>query len=240
MLPGVEDQLLALAPYIRKVARQRAQQQQQQQQINSSRIEPLATLDIGLEPCRKWTVPLLPDGPRRLDDPKLLVTAAATGGASPSVLSDLADMTSAEEWQSLGKKISTVSIGDSGGGNSAGQLTADTDGQTVTAPCKRALEQLLTEKRRECAVQAAYNDTLRQEGRGGGGVSAAAATAGASWRPRGVLVAHLTEHKGPVTGLAAVPDTTLLASTSADGTLRIWDCTKMEGRNIANKVRYIL
>ena len=217
MLPGVEDQLLALAPYIRKVARQRPQQPQP-----TNREEPLAVLHIGIETCRKWTVPLLSDGPRRLDDPKL--TTVNTAG--PTV-SDLADMTAAEEWHSLGKKPASAA-------ENSGQPTADKDGQVVTAPCKRSLEQLLAEKRRECAVQAAYKDSLRQDSSGRGTVAAATATT--AWRPRGLLVAHLTEHKGPVTGLVAVPETTLLASTSADGTLRIWDCTKMEGRNIANKL----
>jgi hypothetical protein len=209
----VEDQLLALAPYIKKVACR------QQQQRTAAREESLACLDIGLDTCRKWTVPLMSDDPR--------MTLGAAGAVT-------------EDWQNLGggggpatdsaaKKMSTAGniISETGGG----QLVADSDGQVATAPCKKSLDQLLVEKRRECAIQMAYRDSLRQEGgRAGAG--------GTARRPRGVLVAHLTEHKGAVTGLVAVPETTLLASTSADGTLRIWDCTKMEGRNIANKVGY--
>ncbi len=209
----MEDQLLALAPYIKKVACR-------QQQRTAAREESLACLDIGLDTCRKWTVPLMSDDPR--------MTLGAAGAVT-------------EDWQNLGggggggpaadsaaKKMSTAGniISESGG-----PLVADSDGQVATAPCKKSLDQLLVEKRRECAIQMAYRDSLRQEGgRAGAG--------GTAWRPRGVLVAHLTEHKGAVTGLVAVPETTLLASTSADGTLRIWDCTKMEGRNIANKVGY--
>ena len=36
----------------------------------------------------------------------------------------------------------------------------------------------------------------------------------------------------------SIPETTLVASTSTDGTLRIWDCAKMEsGKNISNRAR---
>ena len=58
------------------------------------------------------------------------------------------------------------------------------------------------------------------------------------WRPRGVLVAHLAEHTGSVTRVTAVPDTTLMASTSTDGSVKVWDCARMEsGKNVANKAR---
>lgn len=55
------------------------------------------------------------------------------------------------------------------------------------------------------------------------------------WRLRGSLVAHLHEHRGPITKLATIPDSSLFASSSSDGYIRIWDCSKMEGKNIANR-----
>lgn len=57
------------------------------------------------------------------------------------------------------------------------------------------------------------------------------------WRLRGTLVAHLHEHRAAVNRLAVLPETSLFASASADGCIRIWDCSKMEGRNIANRSR---
>ncbi|XP_033341541.2 vacuolar protein sorting 15 [Megalopta genalis] len=57
------------------------------------------------------------------------------------------------------------------------------------------------------------------------------------WRPRGVSVAHLHEHRAAVNRLVSIPDTSLFASSSADGCIKIWDASKMEGRNIANRSR---
>jgi phosphoinositide-3-kinase regulatory subunit 4 len=37
--------------------------------------------------------------------------------------------------------------------------------------------------------------------------------------------------------LVAIPDTPLFASSASDGCIRVWDCGKMEGRNIANRSR---
>lgn len=37
--------------------------------------------------------------------------------------------------------------------------------------------------------------------------------------------------------LVTLPETSFFASASADGCIRLWDCAKMEGRNIANRSR---
>ena len=64
---------------------------------------------------------------------------------------------------------------------------------------------------------------------------------GLGWKPRGILVAHLAEHTSGVTRLASIPDTTLMASTSMDGTLRIWDVAKIESgkNNFAHRARQV-
>jgi len=177
MFPGVEDQILALTEYILKVARSRM----------LSRDFPGA-VDIGLENCKKFTIPLISDGPRREG-------AYETGG---------------EDWLVEGR----------------GKTLEAEQGAGTTAPCRTALNNLINIRRKECYTLAEQRDKCRGEDR-------------VTWKPRGHLVAHLTEHKKSVTGLAVIPETTLFATTSADGTLRIWDCAKMEGRNIANKARQV-
>jgi phosphoinositide-3-kinase regulatory subunit 4 len=61
---------------------------------------------------------------------------------------------------------------------------------------------------------------------GGGGARGAACHA--PWYPRGVLVAHLAEHRRAVTRLAAAPASPFLASASADGSVKVWDCRRLD------------
>nr|CAD7406477.1 unnamed protein product [Timema cristinae] len=100
------------------------------------------------------------------------------------------------------------------------------------APCRLELRQLAQRKQelhsiavkgREWTEQAAWRPALPPPG----------------WRLRGSLVAHLHEHRGAINRLAAIPETPLFASCSSDGYIRIWDCGKMEGRNIANRSRQV-
>ncbi|GFT53351.1 phosphoinositide 3-kinase regulatory subunit 4 [Nephila pilipes] len=55
--------------------------------------------------------------------------------------------------------------------------------------------------------------------------------------PSGHLIAHLHEHKGSVNRIQVIPSTALFATCSNDGTVKIWDCEKMEGKNVANRSR---
>lgn len=52
-------------------------------------------------------------------------------------------------------------------------------------------------------------------------------------------MAYLHEHRAAVNRLVSIPDTSLFASSSHDGCVRIWDASKMEGRNIANRSRLL-
>ncbi|KAJ3398997.1 Serine/threonine-protein kinase [Chytriomyces hyalinus] len=59
---------------------------------------------------------------------------------------------------------------------------------------------------------------------------------GRSWRPKGILAAHLTEHRGAVNQICVSPDDSFFATGSDDGTIKIWDCRRLE-RNVTNKSR---
>ncbi|KAI8979775.1 hypothetical protein BDF20DRAFT_913285 [Mycotypha africana] len=56
------------------------------------------------------------------------------------------------------------------------------------------------------------------------------------WKPEGNLVAHFTEHTAAINQLAISFDHLLFASCSDDGTVRIWDCSRLE-RNVTNRSR---
>ncbi|KAJ3062781.1 Serine/threonine-protein kinase [Podochytrium sp. JEL0797] len=57
-----------------------------------------------------------------------------------------------------------------------------------------------------------------------------------SWRPKGILAAHLTEHRASVNQICVAPDHSFFASASDDGTIKIWDCRRLE-KNVTNKAR---
>lgn len=48
------------------------------------------------------------------------------------------------------------------------------------------------------------------------------------WRPRGVLIAHLQEHRSAVNDIAISTDHSFFVSTSDDCTVKIWDSRKLE------------
>ncbi|CAL1414274.1 unnamed protein product [Linum trigynum] len=48
------------------------------------------------------------------------------------------------------------------------------------------------------------------------------------WKPRGVLVAHLQEHRSAVNDLAISNDHSLFVSASDDSTVKVWDTRKLE------------
>ncbi|KAJ8663211.1 hypothetical protein O0I10_001388 [Lichtheimia ornata] len=57
-----------------------------------------------------------------------------------------------------------------------------------------------------------------------------------SWKPDGTLVAHFTEHTAGINQLAISWDNLLFASCSDDGSVKIWDCFRLE-RNVTNRSR---
>lgn len=61
-------------------------------------------------------------------------------------------------------------------------------------------------------------------------------TAGVPWRPEGQLVASFVEHTAAVTRVLVSPDQGFFISGSDDGTVKIWDTSRLE-RNITRRSR---
>jgi phosphoinositide-3-kinase regulatory subunit 4 len=99
-------------------------------------------------------------------------------------------------------------------------------------PCNAELQRLLSRRTAQEHVSALARRMVAS------GVEARAFCVRApNWVPKGVLIAHLHEHKAAVTRLVAIRNTSYFASGSMDGSVKIWDCIKFEGRNVANRSR---
>ncbi|KAJ3162439.1 Serine/threonine-protein kinase [Geranomyces michiganensis] len=57
-----------------------------------------------------------------------------------------------------------------------------------------------------------------------------------TWRPEGILVAHLVEHSAAVNCIKIAADNLFFATCSDDKTVRIWDTMRLE-RNVTNRAR---
>ncbi|EDO39636.1 predicted protein [Nematostella vectensis] len=57
------------------------------------------------------------------------------------------------------------------------------------------------------------------------------------WSPKGLLVAHLHEHKAAINRLQVSQDLMYFATASDDGTVKLWDLQKLDGKRVINKSR---
>nr|XP_009936366.1 PREDICTED: phosphoinositide 3-kinase regulatory subunit 4 [Opisthocomus hoazin] len=57
----------------------------------------------------------------------------------------------------------------------------------------------------------------------------------AGWRPKGLLVAHLHEHKSAVNRIQVSDEHSIFATCSNDGTVKIWNSQKMEGKTTTTR-----
>ncbi|NWT39178.1 PI3R4 kinase, partial [Chroicocephalus maculipennis] len=57
----------------------------------------------------------------------------------------------------------------------------------------------------------------------------------AGWRPKGLLVAHLHEHKSAVNRIRVSDEHSIFATCSNDGTVKIWNSQKMEGKTTTTR-----
>ncbi|ELT97398.1 hypothetical protein CAPTEDRAFT_159025 [Capitella teleta] len=61
-----------------------------------------------------------------------------------------------------------------------------------------------------------------------------------NWQPKGQLVAHLHEHKGAINRIQVNQESSdrVFATCSNDGTVKLWDCSRLEGKHVTNRSRH--
>lgn len=97
--------------------------------------------------------------------------------------------------------------------------------------CKKELESLVAlkcEEHLECVRKRRALDTLAWDTR----------LPPPGWRPRGHLMAHLHEHHGSVNRLVPIGDSSIYASCSSDGTVKVWDCYRIERKFSINRSKF--
>ncbi|XP_064396061.1 phosphoinositide 3-kinase regulatory subunit 4-like [Halichondria panicea] len=97
------------------------------------------------------------------------------------------------------------------------------------ARCKENLTELLKFKQRQYVedMRAMDNDLAKN----------ASFQSTPGWVPKGQLIAHIHEHKHSINRLSVMTDSTMFATFSDDGSTKLWDVAKLEGRNIVNKAK---
>ncbi|XP_061162546.1 phosphoinositide 3-kinase regulatory subunit 4-like [Saccostrea echinata] len=61
-----------------------------------------------------------------------------------------------------------------------------------------------------------------------------------NWKPKGLLVAHLQEHRAAVNRIQVSQDHAFFATASNDGTVKLWESEKLEGNSVANHSKQTL
>lgn len=102
--------------------------------------------------------------------------------------------------------------------------------QERTSDCKKELNSLQNNLKREYLILKSTTDLA---------INKRASIIPTNGGIKGTLIAHLHEHKLSVTRLAALrSNSSLFASASTDGTVRLFDCNKLNGHQCINK--YVL
>uniref|UniRef100_A0A182JVS5 non-specific serine/threonine protein kinase n=1 Tax=Anopheles christyi TaxID=43041 RepID=A0A182JVS5_9DIPT len=103
--------------------------------------------------------------------------------------------------------------------------------QERMSDCRREMEALVSKLRNRFTTYQRQRE-LRE-------TNSATLPLPSGWRLSGTLVAHLAEHKAAVSRMAALKPHTgsLFASASIDGTVRLWDCNKLDGQQSVNRSR---
>ena len=98
--------------------------------------------------------------------------------------------------------------------------------QERTSECQLEFDSLSTSLKNRYSIYAARESTPP--------VSSVAT----NWKLNGTLVAHLHEHKSSVSKMTSLKaGGPLFASASSDGTVRLWDCNKLDGQQNINRSR---
>ncbi|XP_063160043.1 phosphoinositide 3-kinase regulatory subunit 4 [Candoia aspera] len=94
--------------------------------------------------------------------------------------------------------------------------------------CKTELQQLIQQKREQCNSERIAKQMMEN-------AEWETKPPPPGWHPKGLLVAHLHEHKSAVNRIRVSDEHSIFATCSNDGTVKIWDSHKMEGKTTTTR-----
>ncbi|XP_060637809.2 phosphoinositide 3-kinase regulatory subunit 4 [Anolis sagrei] len=94
--------------------------------------------------------------------------------------------------------------------------------------CKTELQQLIQQKREQCNAERIAKQMMEN-------AEWESKPPPTGWHPKGLLVAHLHEHKSAVNRIRVSDEHSIFATCSNDGTVKIWNSQKMEGKTTTTR-----
>ncbi|KAJ3597567.1 hypothetical protein NHX12_001090 [Muraenolepis orangiensis] len=153
-----------------------------------------------------------------------LVPTSETGLAQRSEVEDEDQRNSLESQRKLKGRRSTVAaaapVVQSVPGGSTYQRRLNT--------CKAELQQLVQQKREQCNAERMAKQMMES-------AEWESRPPPPGWHPKGLLVAHLHEHRAAVNRIRVSDEHSIFATASNDGTVKVWDSQKMEGKTTTTR-----
>ncbi|XP_026139558.1 phosphoinositide 3-kinase regulatory subunit 4 isoform X1 [Carassius auratus] len=107
-------------------------------------------------------------------------------------------------------------------------VTGTSTYQRRITTCKAELQQLVQQKREQCNAERMAKQMMES-------AEWESKPPPPGWHPKGLLVAHLHEHKSAVNRIRVSDEHSIFATCSNDGTVKIWDSQKMEGKTTTTR-----
>ncbi|XP_062578229.1 phosphoinositide 3-kinase regulatory subunit 4-like [Saccostrea cucullata] len=126
--------------------------------------------------------------------------------------------------------MSQSQVSSEGSVRSLTEKSTDKNPTTKYHPCKIALRNIVHKKRELYSAESKDLLEIAWERR----------PPPSNWKPKGLLVAHLQEHRAAVNRIQVSQDHAFFATASNDGTVKLWESEKLEGNSVANRSKQTL
>uniref|UniRef100_A0A8C5ALG2 non-specific serine/threonine protein kinase n=1 Tax=Gadus morhua TaxID=8049 RepID=A0A8C5ALG2_GADMO len=224
-----EDKLLALKEFMLKSNKAKAVVGEQGSQGEAAQT---GVIDLALLGISGRQVDLV--------KPKPLFLLFETISSTAAKHTKQQDSTMNEEWRSMfGSQEPASSLAPDGPLSAGRRAVAAAAPVVQAAPggsayqrrlntCKAELQQLVQQKREQCSAERMAKQMMES-------AEWESRPPPPGWHPKGLLVAHLHEHRAAVNRIRVSDEHSIFATASNDGTVKVWDSQKMEGKTTTTR-----